>query len=241
MALTKTHTFTSGTTAQASQVNTNFDQLFDAIGGQEFTEQNYVTDDEATTASLDALDMQVKDNADAITGGQGYVEVPEQASAQTPGANEIHYSAMEGDGGSESIPVIWRESGGGTLGLLCGDGNHKQWVYKNTATTFWVVDATVTDAVLAIKGGAQAYNANGGTEGGTWTQPNHTHSFSGSGTSGTPSSTEGPGSAGEDVIVASSGHTHSVSISGTAGSGATAATWRPAAAIGTMQYPDMPA
>jgi len=40
-----------------------------------------------------------------------------------------------------------------------------------------VVDATVTDAGLAIKGGAQAYNVNGGNVAGTWTQPDGTISI----------------------------------------------------------------
>jgi hypothetical protein len=37
------------------------------IGDQTYTEQNYITDDESITNSLDVLDMQAKDNADDIT------------------------------------------------------------------------------------------------------------------------------------------------------------------------------
>jgi hypothetical protein len=37
------------------------------IGNQTYTEQNYVTNSQSATASIDALDQQVKDNADAIT------------------------------------------------------------------------------------------------------------------------------------------------------------------------------
>ncbi len=37
------------------------------VGDQQYTEENYVTDDETLTASIDALDMQVKDNADRIS------------------------------------------------------------------------------------------------------------------------------------------------------------------------------
>ena len=36
------------------------------VGDQAYTEQNYVTNDETLTASIDALDQQVKDNADDI-------------------------------------------------------------------------------------------------------------------------------------------------------------------------------
>jgi len=49
----------------------------------------------------------------------------------------------------------------------------KLYFYENTAPTGWTIVA-VTDAVLAVKGGAQAYNTTGGTTAGTWTQPNHT-------------------------------------------------------------------
>lgn len=37
------------------------------IGDQAYTEQNYITDDESVTHSIDALDVQVKNNADDIT------------------------------------------------------------------------------------------------------------------------------------------------------------------------------
>lgn len=50
----------------------------------------------------------------------------------------------------------------------------KMYFYQNTAPTGWTYSSGVTDAVLAVKGGSQAYNANGGTEAGTWTQPDHT-------------------------------------------------------------------
>jgi len=48
------------------------------------------------------------------------------------------------------------------------------YLYENTAPTGWSIIA-VTDKVLAVKGGSNAYNANGGTTAGTWTQPTHTH------------------------------------------------------------------
>jgi hypothetical protein len=41
--------------------------LSDKIGTQTFTEDNYVTDGQSATASIDALDMAVKDNADLIS------------------------------------------------------------------------------------------------------------------------------------------------------------------------------
>jgi hypothetical protein len=47
--------------------------------------------------------------------------------------------------------------------------------YQAAAPTGWTINATPNDAVLAVKGGSDAYNAAGGTLAGTWTQPNHVH------------------------------------------------------------------
>lgn len=54
------------------------------------------------------------------------------------------------------------------------DALQKIWKYRNDAVEGWAIDSSVTDRVTAIKGGVQAYNANGGTVGGTWTQPDCT-------------------------------------------------------------------
>jgi hypothetical protein len=51
----------------------------------------------------------------------------------------------------------------------------KMWFYQNVAPTGWVVDTSITDAVLAIRGGTSSYNVSGGSQAGTWTQPNHLH------------------------------------------------------------------
>jgi hypothetical protein len=52
----------------------------------------------------------------------------------------------------------------------------KMWFYQNVAPTGWTIDATAADAVLAVKGGSNAYYVAGGTQSGTWTQPSHYHS-----------------------------------------------------------------
>jgi hypothetical protein len=53
----------------------------------------------------------------------------------------------------------------------------KAWFYENVAPTNWTIDATVPDTLLAVKGGAAAYNVSGGTSpvASTWTQPDHVH------------------------------------------------------------------
>ena len=72
----------------------------------------------------------------------------------------------------------------------------KMWFYQNVAPTGWSIDATTADAVLAVKGGSNAYYVAGGTQSGTWTQASHTHT-------GT--------AAAADVSVAA--HSHSISLS----------------------------
>lgn len=62
------------------------------------------------------------------------------------------------------------------------DGSHKilpagtkMWFYQNTAPPGWTIDAVPADAVLAVKGGENAYNVAGGQQAGTWIQPSHMH------------------------------------------------------------------
>jgi hypothetical protein len=54
----------------------------------------------------------------------------------------------------------------------------KMIFYQNTAPTGWTIDGTVADALIAVKGGSNAYNVNGGQLAGTWVQGNHAHTFS---------------------------------------------------------------
>jgi len=46
----------------------------------------------------------------------------------------------------------------------------KIWTYQNTAPSGWNIVASTTDAILACKGGSNAYNTTGGQQIGTWTQ-----------------------------------------------------------------------
>ena len=49
----------------------------------------------------------------------------------------------------------------------------KVWFYLNVAPTGWTIDTSAADTILAVKGGANAYNVAGGNQAGTWTQPGH--------------------------------------------------------------------
>ena len=52
---------------------------------------------------------------------------------------------------------------------LLGDASQKMWVYRNNTCEGWLIDATVIDRVIALKGGSNAYNVNGGNIAGTFT------------------------------------------------------------------------
>jgi len=128
------------------------------------------------------------------------------------------------------------------VSLGIGETNIKMWFYQNTAPTGWTIDATPEDALLAVKGGSDAYNVDGGNQAGTWTQPNHTHTyntviahthpylskpFTGGYGAGTGSGVTSTGS--DSKTTTSTG-----SASGTTAGGATAATYRPLAQVGII-------
>jgi len=100
----------------------------------------------------------------------------------------------------------------------------KLYLYENTAPTGWTIVA-VTDKVLAVKGGSDAYNISGGNTGGTWTQPSHTHTMSQPSGSSQREGTYNTDCAHED-------HIHTIYGS------ATAITYRPAACVGIIVSKD---
>lgn len=140
--------------------------------------------------------------------------------------------------------ILTKADFGTTSGTVC-QGNDsrffasgtKLFFWQDTAPTGWTIDASAADAVLAVKGGSNAYNVvAGGVQAGTWTQPDHIHSYSFA--TGSPSGTiearypDGTAS----VTVASQNHTHSKS-GNTAGT-ATPASYRPLANVGIIASKD---
>ena len=164
---------------------------------------------------------------------------------------------------TNKVLKIRNQANSSWLGVMYGNSNNKIWMYSNTATDGWTVYSSLTDRVLAIKGGSQAYNVSGGNVAGTWTQPNHTltaseipdhsHNVNSGGAhahdlvSDNAGSTvqicvqTAPGTASGDnsgFVVSGGAHTHTTATDGggdTAHSHGT--TFRPAAAVGTLQYP----
>lgn len=123
------------------------------------------------------------------------------------------------------------------------------WVYLNAAPTGYTIVVAAADALLAVKGGAQAYNANGGTQQGTWTQPDHLHTtpdFTLT-TNEMPAHTHtangivvgtgawaGGGAEQSGQVTTSSTGTGAAHNHGNTGNSATAITWRPLAQVGII-------
>jgi hypothetical protein len=98
--------------------------------------------------------------------------------------------------------TYWYIDPDSTIAALYGSAivtGTKAWFYQNTAPTGWTLDAT--PAVLAVKGGSNAYNTTGGTQAGTWALsginttsvyltaaqsglPAHTHTYTNNSSSG---------------------------------------------------------
>jgi hypothetical protein len=155
------------------------------------------------------------------------------------------------------------------LKIWQGSASAKTWFYRNDTDEGWVVDTSVTDRVLAIKGGSQAYNVSGGNQAGIWTisgitvnnESAHTHgpgslnvdirhrhlpgdeyllgdgfvveAYEPGEGGTTPNYSDHQGLTNKGVLgtsAAGSAHTHGLTFGGA---------WRPAAAVGTLQYPDL--
>jgi len=147
------------------------------------------------------------------------------------------------------------------LGVMCGDTSQKMLVYRNTAMDGWVIDTANGDRVIATKGGS-TYTT-GGSTAGTWTQPsmtlstsqipvhnhtlstngNHTHDVRlyGSSESGPTTIKREDDASGSfvdvaDNVLSNGDHTHTVGNTGSGSSHNHGSTYRPAAAVVTIQY-----
>jgi len=145
------------------------------------------------------------------------------------------------------------------FGLMHGDTDQKVWVYRDSAMDGWAVDSSVTDRVIAVKGGSEAYNVSGGNLAGTWTQPSHSHTTPAhqhdipigysSGNAGLavsyangPNTTTGYKIFYGDKYFSDATYPWLRTPSGGAGTTSSTSpsnTWRPAAAVGTLQYLDL--
>jgi hypothetical protein len=161
------------------------------------------------------------------------------------------------------------------LAILTGDVDQKIWIYRNDIVDGWAIDTSVTDRVIALKGGSDLYDrTGGGVAGETWanlkahvhTGPSHSHSHNHKWYNYTDADhvDESFDSGGSDKNIQSGSTKNSsyghiarstsdsdgpledfwtnddATAGGTANTGAqSTADVRPAAAVGTLQYPDI--
>jgi hypothetical protein len=133
------------------------------------------------------------------------------------------------------------------IGLMHGDTSQKVWIYRNAAMDGWAIDSSVTDKVLALKGGS-TYTA-GAASAGSWTFSSHTHQWHDSVSAADDRSYDSSGVSTPLVWGGSVTENH-IYADNTSGNGlnadfwvkaepATDGTWRPAASVGTLQYLDL--
>ena len=144
------------------------------------------------------------------------------------------------------------------FGVMHADETHKIWVWRDSALDGWAVDAaSATDMVLSLKGGATYVT--GATTAGSWTLPDHAltvaemaaHTHGSGGTHGHTAKywissggastidrrTVGNYEERDQNIISAGAHEHT-SVGG-GGSHNHGSTYRPASAVGTLQYLDI--
>lgn len=145
------------------------------------------------------------------------------------------------------------------LGLMHGDTSQKIWVYRDSAIDGWAIDSSVSDKVLALKGGT-TYTTGGVSTGGSWkvsgitaeNESTHTHQVSahdhGAATGYASISGLGESYFQTYADTGTNKHTHTISSQAAANTASTVAhthtisqdsTWRVAASTGTLQYLDL--
>lgn len=142
-------------------------------------------------------------------------------------------------------------------GVMQGSDTNKMYVYKNSAGDGWTIDSSVTDKVIAIKGGSSYYNTTAGQTAGAWQLPtkteNHRHQwYDYTGQYAHAYTWDSDGSS--QILLGYQSRTGYGPVCWSNQSGHTFCdsytdyqdmvidlgnTWRPTAAVGTMQYIDV--
>ncbi len=176
----------------------------------------------------------------------------------TMNAMEGNFKALRSNFSGANAPVnillgqLWHRPGASSeclhvlnsnnvwMNIFLGDEEHQMYFYRNDSCIGWELVTGVEDAVLAVKGGSDVYNVDGGDVAGTWTVPDHTHdpgtyqiSHTHTGDrltlEGTPPSTTTAIDAVYNTVTVLEGISESVAL--------VSSTWRPAAGVGTLQKP----
>lgn len=155
---------------------------------QDFTADWYALANNANTAFQNA-----EKNDNALRSSHAGSSAPANAEAGLQWMNQA--SSHEGLRVRNSGNSAW-------LKILEGDASFKIPVYRNDTCEGWDIDATVTDVVIALKGGSNAYNVNGGNLAGNFT-------YSGFDADNESAHTHGPGTL--TVVLSTSGTDSNVS------------------------------
>lgn len=154
---------------------------------------------------------------------------------------------------AKKILKIRGSTNGQWFGVLSASATPRFWLFANAAEDGWVVDSSVSDRVLAVKGGAQAFNVAGGSLAGNWTISGttvgqesalHAHTFQHVHTVTTVTIYSGTSDMTPVEVIAASSAVNGSTFTGTEStvhthSFSNDATWRPLAAVGTVQYLDL--
>jgi len=212
--------------------------------------QSWVSDLYTTTTVIDTtmgdMELMFATLRTNFSGGSA----PAQVTAQNIGMN-WYDTTQKILKVRDSTDANWR-------GILAGSASLKMWLYLNTAEEGWAIDSvSATDRVLALKGGSTYVT--GGGNAGTWTitgmsVSSHNHQWY-KWESGISKTWASDGSseitfntyADKTTLALASRHksqdayrwnqqSYTKNAASTAsGDGA----WRPAGAVGTLQYPDV--
>lgn len=216
-------------------------------------------------------DMQnVENNLECLRSNFSGTSSPANALAGHPWYDTGASSRNGGD--NQNLLKVYNQTRSVWYGVMTGDLNQKIPVYRNDQMDGWVIDTSVTDKIIAVKGGS-TYTT-GGVTAGSWTisgltkaahthadgtlaMANHIHTL---GVDGETSSNYSlgdaitinfgklvdldPGGNRYDITSASTGNPSSNDVSGNTGAQSDAgitsdSSWRPAAAVHTIQYLDI--
>ena len=200
-----TNTFTSGTTAVASEVNQNFSDILSFLNS---TGVNVYQAGSINTAAMANDAVTRAKMADVVKPGIGDIKMSGASSASSG------WLRCDGSAVSRTTYATLFAEIGTTFGT--GDGS-TTFNLPDMRGRFPVGVGTHTDTDLGDDEG-ESTESNRTPNASTDSQGSHTHTFSDTATTGGPSSTVNA-AVGSGATRAASTHTHSVTVSGTTSSG----------------------
>ena len=134
---------------------------------QDFSLETY-----AASANFSADLLQIEDNFAALKSNFSGVAAP-GAAADSPVAGQFWFDT------TKKIMKVRNSANNAWLGLFYGNSSFKIWMYRNAAGDGWAIDSSVTDKVVALKGGS-TYTTGATSNTGTWIITGNTLSTTGS-------------------------------------------------------------